>query len=230
MTRTARLRKTLLAAAAISLAAACQPKEAATAGEDASRASAEAAASAPELPASNSPYAAFRTGQLERLELDKTLTIPKSTIYDIAAGKHSLEDFKGKVLVLNIWATWCATCVEEMPTLAKLQTMYPNGDVAVVPLAFVSGDVAAKTEADKQASIKTGAEEARAMLEKLAGKDLPFYYDTGFNVTGEVGSASFPLTVIYDRTGKEAARLPWPADWASPEAKGLIDAVLAAAS
>ncbi|MEZ5936910.1 MAG: TlpA disulfide reductase family protein [Hyphomonadaceae bacterium] len=233
MQRLGALRKPFLSVAALALiaglAGACS-KGGPAGGESAEAAQTQAQTQTQAAPAGESQLATFQTGKFAKLEFDKDLGIPTAPVWDADGAQHSLTEYKGKVLVLNMWATWCSTCVEEMPSLAKLQEAYAGKDVEVIPVAFVSGDPTAKTQEEKDAAMAEGVQEARDMLHRLAGDTLPFHYDTGFNVTGQLGSGSFPLTVIYNTDGQEVARLPWPADWASDEAKNLIDAVIAGQS
>jgi thiol-disulfide isomerase/thioredoxin len=182
-------------------AVACQP----AAKEEAPAAAVQGA------PADSGPGAAFAVGDLEKLDFSQDLALPASTVVDADGAPRTLADYRGKVVVLNLWGEWCAPCVHEMPTLAALQTAFPAEDVAVVPVAF--GD------ADDRAS-------AAAKLKELAGDTLPFFYDTDFNVSADAKTGAFPSTILYGRDGKEVARLIYPADWASDTAKALVQAVV----
>ena len=186
--------------------AACQPTEQA----DAPAAVAAVDASDPTL-VRTPAQAAFAKGDLERLDFSQDLDLPASTVVDADGAPRTLAEYRGKVVVLNLWGEWCAPCVHEMPTLAALQTAFPASDVAVVPVAF--GD------ADDRAS-------AAAKLKELAGDTLPFLYDTDFNVSSDAKTGAFPSTIVYGRDGKEVVRLLYPADWASDNAKALVQAAI----
>jgi thiol-disulfide isomerase/thioredoxin len=191
MTMTSSFLKAPAIAAAALLAlftAACQPEPAATVTLD-----------------------SLKTGEFEQLDTSQDLTLPTASFVDASGAPHTFEQYAGKVVVFNIWAEWCAPCVEEMPSLAALQKSFDSEDVVVVPVAFGYPDA---------------RDSANALLKKLVGEDLPFYYDDAFNVNAEAQSGAFPSTIIYDRSGKEAARLMLPADWASDDAKKLVQAVL----
>lgn len=207
-----KIQKTMLAVGAAALlalfSAACQ-RQAETL-ETGPEASSEVAPAA--KPAS---LEAMKTGEFAELDLSQELSLPTSPILDIAGKEHALTDYAGKVVVLNIWAEWCAPCVEEMPTLAALQKEFAGSDVVVVPVAFGYPDK---------------RESAEKKLEQLVGKDLPFFYDSSYNVTYDAKTAAFPSTVIYGRDGKEVARLMRPANWGSPEALALVKAISAGAS
>ncbi len=153
----------------------------------------------------------LKKGEFEQLDTSRELSLPVSSFMDAAGDPHTFAAYEGKVVVFNIWAEWCAPCVEEMPSLAELQKSFDPADVVVVPVAFGYADA---------------RDSANALLKKLVGEDLPFFYDDAFNVNAEAQSGAFPSTIIYDRSGKEAARLMLPADWASDDAKKLVQAVL----
>jgi thiol-disulfide isomerase/thioredoxin len=137
---------------------------------------------------------------------------PAMAFVDAAGNPVKVADFKGKVLVLNLWATWCAPCIAEMPTLAKLQAAYAGKPVAVVP---VSVDTA--TEQDK----------ARNFIGQHP--PLAFYADPQMKLPFALKPqvAGMPTTVIYGPDGRERGRLSGGADWSSPDARAVIDHILA---
>jgi thiol-disulfide isomerase/thioredoxin len=123
-----------------------------------------------------------------------------------------LADLKGQVVVVNFWATWCGPCKEEMPSLAKLSKDYADRGVKVIAISV-----------DR---LEDGAA-AKAFL-KTHG-DLQFYNDPEYRVVFGLTPRpdGIPTTVIYDKTGKEQARLSGGADWDTDQAKKVMDAVLA---
>lgn len=202
------LRPAISAALLALFAAACQP------AEKAAEPSPESATlETPVAPASTSQLASFKTGKFERLELDSDLSAPTSSFVDETGKAHSFADFKGKVLVYNIWAEWCGPCVEEMPSLARLQKAFAGKDVAVVPVAYGFGQGVTR-------------ETTLAKFRQLVGTDLPFFFDGEQVLQSEAQTGALPATLIYDKTGKEVARLNVPAAWDSPEAVALVQAVL----
>ncbi|MFZ5721044.1 MAG: TlpA family protein disulfide reductase [Pseudomonadota bacterium] len=137
---------------------------------------------------------------------------PDYAFYDAAGKPVKIADLKGKVVVMNIWATWCAPCVTEMPTLAKLQAAYADKPVEVVTVSIDSESSAAK-----------------ARLFIAQHDPLKFYHDREmklpFKLTPPAPGA--PTTVIYGKDGLEVARVAGEADWAGPEARKLVDEALA---
>jgi thiol-disulfide isomerase/thioredoxin len=123
-----------------------------------------------------------------------------------------LADLKGQVVVVNFWATWCGPCKEEMPSLAKLQKDYAEKPFKVVPISVDKPEAAA---------------EAKAFLKSHG--DLGFYNDPNYSVVFSLNPRpdGIPTTVIYDRQGRERARLSGGADWSTAEAKKVMDVVLA---
>lgn len=151
-------------------------------------------------------------GELAKLEIAKTPAPPPSTPIQGPDGRQlTLGDLKGQVVVVNLWATWCAPCEKEMPTLARLQADYRGKAVKVVPV-----------------SLDKGAEDiAKARAKIAADAPLQFYhgpYDIAFALSPSV--EGLPTTIFYDRSGRERARLSGGADWTKPEAHALIDRLL----
>jgi thiol-disulfide isomerase/thioredoxin len=200
------MQKPALAALLALFAAACQP-----AGQEADGGATPAAETAPAGPADPASLASFKTGEFADLNFDKELSLPASAFTDADGKEHTFAEFEGKVVVYNIWAEWCAPCIEEMPSLAGLQKAFAGKDVVVVPIA---------------AGYPDKRESTQKLLTRLVGSDLPFFYDDKFNVNADAETGSFPATIIYGKDGKEVARLEFPAKWDSPEAIALVQAVL----
>ncbi|ESQ77171.1 TlpA disulfide reductase family protein [Asticcacaulis sp. AC402] len=118
-----------------------------------------------------------------------------------------LADFKGQVVVLNLWATWCAPCRYEMPTLANLQKHYAGKGVAVVAL---SGDTD-----DKFADVKSFID-VQQPLEVYVDPDL-------VAKTSKLNVAGLPSTLILNKNGDMVARLDGEASWDTPEVIALLD-------
>ena len=135
---------------------------------------------------------------------------PDYAFNDSAGKAVRIADFKGKVVVMNIWATWCAPCVAEMPTLAKLKAAYAGKDVEVVAVSIDS---------------ETSAAKARLFIARH--EPLAFYHDREMKLPFKINAAGAPTTVIYGRDGLEKARVAGEADWSGAEARALVDEALA---
>lgn len=155
----------------------------------------------------------FKKGTLEKLDVPATPRPAPDTVFTSLDGKPAtLADFKGRVVVMNLWATWCAPCKAEMPTLAKLQAVYATQPVAVLPISV-----------DRDSDLNLVNEEM------AANPPLKTYRDPSYKLSFalEPKAAGYPTTIIYDRQGRERARMAGPADWSSPEARGIVEKLLA---
>lgn len=157
---------------------------------------------------------ALAKGEMSKLSFPAEAAAPPATSFVNDKGERlRLADLRGKVLVVNVWATWCAPCQIEMPTLAKLAAEYEGKPVEVMAISIDKGE-------DDQAK-------ARAFIAKNA--PLKFYLDPSAKLPFDLKPAAMgmPTTVIYGADGVEKARLAGEADWSTPEAKAVIDKVLA---
>lgn len=169
-------------------------------------------ASASFKPASAADLKDFKKASLEKLEVPAEPRAAPATVFTDMDGKpHTLADFKGQVVVMNLWATWCAPCKREMPTLAKLQALYATQPVKVLPISV-----------DKDVDLNL------IQAEMAANPPLQVYRDKNYKMSFDLEprAAGYPTTVIYDKQGRERARLAGDADWSSKEARGLIEALL----
>lgn len=131
--------------------------------------------------------------------------------FELESGeKAGLEAFRGEVLVVNFWATWCAPCRKEMPQLEALQVHFADQPVRVIALSLDRG---------------TG-DKPRAFLQELGMKHLTFAHDGSYKSGRAVGLIGLPTTLLVDRQGREIGRLAGEADWNSPEAQALVQAAL----
>ncbi|MDP3258468.1 MAG: TlpA disulfide reductase family protein [Bosea sp. (in: a-proteobacteria)] len=122
----------------------------------------------------------------------------------------TLSAFRGKTLLVNLWATWCPPCLKEMPALDALQSALGGPDFAVVAINIDTRNL----------------DKPRAWLDKRKIAALPYYADPQAKVFQELRAArkveGMPVSLIVDAQGCELAILQGPADWASADAKALI--------
>lgn len=170
---------------------------------------------APAPVAAKSELARFARGSIAALETPAMLEPAPAYVFRARDGADvRLPDFRGKVVVVNVWAMWCAPCRTEMPTLARLAEAYADQDLVVLP-------VNVDNDADKIA-------DATSFID--VHEPLPLYSDPKFQLPFELpGKGKMPQTVLLDRQGRIRAHFSGEADWASPEARALIDALLAEA-
>jgi thiol-disulfide isomerase/thioredoxin len=118
----------------------------------------------------------------------------------------SLADFHGKVVLLNIWATWCAPCRREMPTLERLQAELGGADFEVVALSL-----------DRK-----GLPVVKEFYKELGLQTLAMYVDESGAAQRALNVLGLPTTLLLDRDGNEIGRLLGPAEWDSPEMVGFL--------
>lgn len=154
---------------------------------------------------------ALREGDMKKLNFHAAPAAAPLTEFTRADGTTgTLADFQGRFVVLNFWATWCAPCRAEMPTLAALQTAMQGDAFEVVTIA-------------------TGRNAPPAMAKFFAeiGVDnLPLHADPRSALARDMGIFGLPTTVVLDPEGREIARLLGDADWDSDSAKAIIQALI----
>ena len=154
--------------------------------------------------------ASLREGDMKKLALhDAPVTIPEVVLLDAQDGEHSLADYKGKWVVLNFWATWCAPCRREMPSLERLQAAMP--ELAVVPVA----------------TGRNAVEGIERFFGEAGVKILPILRDPKSELARGMGVMGLPVTVILNPEGQEVARLIGDAEWDSDSAKAVLGALMA---
>lgn len=149
--------------------------------------------------------AAHANGLAKLTAVDRT-AIPDAVFFDPEGGEHRLQDYAGKVVMLNFWATWCAPCREEMPSLDQLQAELGGDDFQVVTLATGRNPLPA----------------IERFFEETGVTNLPILLDPKQQVARPMGVMGMPVTVLIDREGRERARLIGGADWASEASKQVI--------
>ena len=138
--------------------------------------------------------------------------LPEFPFEDKDGKPRLLKEWKGKVLLVNLWATWCAPCRKEMPSLDRLQAELGSDKFEVVA---ISAD-------------KTGIAGAKKFLDQIKVTNLGLYADPTVRIHSGLKAIGMPASLLIDAEGREIGRLVGPAEWDSPEAKALIKAALAA--
>jgi thiol-disulfide isomerase/thioredoxin len=127
--------------------------------------------------------------------------LPTVNFEDDKGVARNLAEFRGKFVLLNVWATWCAPCRREMPALDRLQTELGAADFAVVALSIDRG----------------GIEPVRKFYADVGLQNLPLYIDSSSRAPRELNAIGVPTTLLIDREGRELGRLAGPAEWDAPE-------------
>ena len=151
------------------------------------------------------------TGHMTAFVFKKAPEAVPNTIFLDASGKErTLKDWQGKVVLLNLWATWGAPCRKEMPSLDRLQAELGSDKFEVVA---VSVD-------------KTGIDGAKKFLNQIKVSQLGVFADPSIKLGTELKAIGMPATILIDRESREVGRLVGPAEWDSEDAKRLIKAML----
>jgi thiol-disulfide isomerase/thioredoxin len=139
--------------------------------------------------------------------------LPDVAFSDALAKRHTLKEFKGRYVLLNLWATWCAPCVKELPSLARLQKAM--GDkLAVVPV-----DVG-----------RNEALDAAQFMKSHGAGTLPVYLDSNVALVRALRAYGLPLTILIAPNGKEIGRAAGEADWGADVSVKYLQAITARAS
>lgn len=141
-------------------------------------------------------------------EWPRQLPTPQLDALDMAGRRVTLADFKGRVLVLNFWASWCEPCRAEMPTLQQLPQVLGEDRVAVLAVNFKEGP------------------RRIAQFTQAAGVTLPVALDPQGDVARAWGVKVFPTTVLVDPGGRARQRIRGEVDWSSHQVLGLVEALL----
>lgn len=137
--------------------------------------------------------------------------LPLARFKDSDGADLTLADFRGKVVLLNVWATWCVPCRREMPTLDRLQARLGGPDFHVLPLSIDRG----------------GPEVVRRFYDEIGVKHLGVYVGEERSTMSDFGVIGLPTTLLVNRDGKEIGRFVGPAEWDSAEAVSMFRSVLA---
>jgi thiol-disulfide isomerase/thioredoxin len=180
--------------------------------DNSSRPSVEKAASATQAASTESSRGnPLASGEMGTFVFRKTPEpLPDFTFVDAGGKTRTIADWKGKVVLLNLWATWCAPCRKEMPALDRLQKELGSDKFEVVALSV-----------DRQ-----GAPASKKFLEETKVSNLKLYVESTSKSIGLIKAPGLPTTLLIDSEGREVGRLAGPAEWDSADAKRLIQSIL----
>ena len=133
--------------------------------------------------------------------------VPELRIQDDQGHDLTLADFRGRVALLNVWATWCVPCRQEMPTLDRLQARLGGKDFLVMALSI-----------DRK-----GAEAVRGFYREVGVEKLAIYVDPSGKGSRSLAIPGVPTTLLIDRKGREVARKMGETQWDSPEMVSLVE-------
>lgn len=137
---------------------------------------------------------------------------PDANFVDKAGNEVKLADFKGRYVLINLWATWCGPCITELPSLERLNAALPQDRITVVPV-----DVLERLDAEKVSEF----------LAMHGAGALPVYIDRAYSVQRGFVANELPLTVLIDDKGRIVARAAGAQEWDSPDAIAYLKAVSA---
>jgi thiol-disulfide isomerase/thioredoxin len=137
--------------------------------------------------------------------------LPDIAYTDSTGAARTQADLKGRVILLNLWATWCVPCLKEMPGLDRLQKDLGSDKFEVVALSVD----------------RAGPEAAKKYLDKIKIANLKLYADSTAKAAISLKAVGMPTTLLLNAQGQEIGRLIGPAEWDSEDAKKLIQAALA---
>ena len=110
---------------------------------------------------------------------------------------HSLDNFKGQLTLVNLWATWCEPCKEEMPSLDRLQSKFDKNKLKVIAINLDRGP----------------KKKAIAFFEDNNIKNISLFFDSKNNIPREVKALGLPATILIDQNGTQIAKYLGPAEW-----------------
>lgn len=145
---------------------------------------------------------------------DRQQPLPNLAFQSPDSKPLTLADFRGRMVLLNLWATWCAPCRKEMPALDKLQAELGGADFEVVAINIDQRNL----------------DRPKTFLQEINVRKLAYYADPSARIFQQLRAVDravgMPTTLLIDRDGCELAYLAGPAEWASDEAKAFIRAAL----
>ncbi len=156
---------------------------------------------------------ALRAGDMRKLVVHaEPVATPDTPFTDPEGREVTLADSNGRVRLVNFWATWCAPCRQEKPSLDALERAMGGPGFAVMAVASGRNDPEAIVEFNEAVGVET----------------LETYLDPRMELAGAMNVPGLPVTVVVNREGQEIARLMGGADWNSDSARAIMAALIAA--
>ena len=155
----------------------------------------------------DSAQAGSSANPVELTVFEQPRPVPETRFQDGQGDDLTLADFRGRVVLLNIWATWCVPCRHEMPALDRLQVRLGGKDFVVVALSI-----------DRK-----GVEAVKGFYQEVGVEKLAVYIDPSGRGSRGLAVPGLPTTLLIDREGREVARKIGAAEWDSPEVVALIE-------
>ena len=134
---------------------------------------------------------------------------PNFHLRDLDGNMTSLSQFRGKVVLLNFWATWCGPCRIEMPAMEQLYRTFSRGEFQILAVSTDPQGVAVTRP-----------------FQRKAGLTFPILHDTDMQIGLTYGARSLPMTLMVDRQGVVRQKIFGARDWDSPEARDLIQMLM----
>ena len=155
---------------------------------------------------------ALITGSMARFKLTRPpKPMPDLEFLDADNKPVRLADFTGQARLINLWATWCAPCVKEMPSLDRLQANMPRDRFTILPISL-DGPTKAKVA---------------PFYKERDLSNLPIFYDKGRKAMSTLGVTLLPTSILVDPAGLELGRIEGDADWDTLEGLALMRAAMA---
>ena len=150
----------------------------------------------------------FKVGEMKKLILHES---PKAVSEEVFYSPNNdpiiLQSLSGSLTLVNFWATWCAPCLDEMPSLSNLQKIKGSKDFNVVTIA----------------TMRNSPKSVENFFNKMSIDNLTKYQDPKGKLARSLKIAGLPLTILLNKDNKEVARFIGDADWSSPHALKLIE-------
>ena len=150
---------------------------------------------------SNAGYA-LEKPNIKNLALSKNPKIYEEIVFKDSSGEDvNLDDFKGKLLILNFWATWCAPCREEMPSLDSLQSNSNFDNLKIFPINLGQENLS----------------KSDSFFKEIGIQDLDIYFDAPITLAKKLSLRGVPTTILFNKKGEEFGRIMGSIDFNDPD-------------